>query len=39
MFCEKPIAASVEDALAMQAAVEHSGITFMMGFNLRFGRR
>lgn len=36
VFCEKPIAATVEDALAMQAAVERSGITFMMGFNFRF---
>ena len=36
VFCEKPISSSVEDALAIQAAVERSGITFMMGFNFRF---
>jgi myo-inositol 2-dehydrogenase/D-chiro-inositol 1-dehydrogenase len=36
VFCEKPLAASVEDALAMQAAVERAGITCMMGFNFRF---
>jgi predicted dehydrogenase len=36
VFCEKPLAASVEDAQAIQAVVERAAIPFMMGFNFRF---
>jgi predicted dehydrogenase len=35
-FCEKPLAATVEDAEAIASAVRRSGIPFMVGFNLRF---
>jgi myo-inositol 2-dehydrogenase/D-chiro-inositol 1-dehydrogenase len=35
VFCEKPLAASVEDAGAIAAAVENAGITFAVGFNFR----
>jgi predicted dehydrogenase len=35
VFCEKPLAASVEDAKAIAAAVESAGITFAVGFNFR----
>ena len=33
VFCEKPLGASVEDAEAMVAAAEASGLTNMIGFN------
>jgi myo-inositol 2-dehydrogenase/D-chiro-inositol 1-dehydrogenase len=35
VFCEKPLAVTVEDAEAIEAAVESSGIPFMVGFNFR----
>lgn len=33
VFCEKPLGASLEDAAAMAAAAERSGLTNMIGFN------
>ena len=33
VFCEKPLGASLEDAQAMVAAAEASGLTNMIGFN------
>lgn len=36
VFCEKPIAPSLDDAGAIRDAVERSGITFMVGHVLRF---
>jgi myo-inositol 2-dehydrogenase/D-chiro-inositol 1-dehydrogenase len=36
IFCEKPIASSIEDAQAMVRAVRESGVKMMMGFNMRF---
>ena len=33
VFCEKPLGASLEDATAMVAAAETSGVTNMIGFN------
>jgi predicted dehydrogenase len=33
VFCEKPLGASLEDALAMTAAAEASGLPNMIGFN------
>ena len=36
IFCEKPLAASIDDATTIQHAVEQSEIIFAMGFNLRF---
>lgn len=33
VFCEKPLGASLEDALAMTAAAEASGLPNMVGFN------
>jgi predicted dehydrogenase len=36
VFCEKPLSVSVEDAHEMEAAVSKSGITCMVGFNMRF---
>jgi scyllo-inositol 2-dehydrogenase (NAD+) len=35
-FCEKPLALSLEECRAMQAAVEMSGTFFQMGFMRRF---
>lgn len=35
-FCEKPLALSLEECRAMQAAVEKSGTFFQMGFMRRF---
>ena len=36
IFSEKPLAKTVEDGLAIQEAVERSGITFMVAFPFRF---
>jgi myo-inositol 2-dehydrogenase/D-chiro-inositol 1-dehydrogenase len=36
VFCEKPLASGIEDALAIEAAVSKAPITFMVGFNFRF---
>ncbi|MBM7565844.1 Gfo/Idh/MocA family protein [Paenibacillus sacheonensis] len=36
VFCEKPIAMSVEDALEMTEACSAAGVTFMIGHALRF---
>jgi inositol 2-dehydrogenase len=36
IFCEKPLALSLEDAQAMQAAVAKSGVFFQLGFMRRF---
>jgi inositol 2-dehydrogenase len=36
IFCEKPPSISLEDALAMQAAVDRSGVFFQLGFMRRF---
>ena len=37
VLCEKPMATTVEDALAMKAAAEKSGKLLMIGFVRRFG--
>lgn len=37
VLCEKPMATTVEDALAMKAAAEESGKLLMIGFVRRFG--
>lgn len=37
VLCEKPMATSVEEALAMKAAAEKSGKLLMLGFVRRFG--
>ncbi len=36
VLCEKPIATTVEDALAMKAVVEEAGVRFMTAFPMRF---
>ena len=36
VLCEKPIATRTEDALAMKAAVEAAGVSFMTAFPMRF---
>jgi myo-inositol 2-dehydrogenase/D-chiro-inositol 1-dehydrogenase len=36
IFCEKPLAVTVEDAEAIAAAVTRAGIFFQTGFNFRF---
>ncbi|HID09765.1 MAG TPA: Gfo/Idh/MocA family oxidoreductase [Candidatus Latescibacteria bacterium] len=36
VLCEKPIALNMEDAIAMRDTALHSGIKFMIGFNLRY---
>ncbi|AZN42593.1 Gfo/Idh/MocA family protein [Paenibacillus albus] len=36
VFCEKPIALSVEDAMEMAEACRAAGVTFMVGHALRF---
>jgi len=36
VFCEKPLAVTVSDCVAMKDAVERSRILFMIGFNMRF---
>ncbi len=36
IFCEKPLSISLADSVAMQRAVEQSGVFFQMGFMRRF---
>ena len=36
IFCEKPLAISMADALAMKRAVQESGVFFQLGFMRRF---
>lgn len=36
VFCEKPLAVTLEDAEAVEDAVKKASITFTMGFNFRF---
>jgi scyllo-inositol 2-dehydrogenase (NAD+) len=36
IFCEKPPSISLDDAIAMQKAVEQSGVFFQLGFMRRF---
>jgi len=36
VLCEKPIATTTEDALAMKTAVEEAGVKFMTAFPMRF---
>jgi predicted dehydrogenase len=36
ILCEKPIATNLSDALAIQSAIEKSGVQFMTGFTYRF---
>jgi inositol 2-dehydrogenase len=38
IFCEKPLAISLPDALAMQQVVRASGVFFQLGFMRRFDR-
>ena len=38
IFCEKPIALSLEEAREMKRAVEDSGVFFQMGFQRRFDK-
>ena len=35
-FCEKPLAASLADAIAVRADIEASGVPFQLGFQRRF---
>ena len=35
-FCEKPLAASLEDSIAVRADIEASGVPFQLGFQRRF---
>jgi myo-inositol 2-dehydrogenase/D-chiro-inositol 1-dehydrogenase len=35
-FCEKPLAATLEDSLAVAAEIDSSGIQFQLGFQRRF---
>jgi myo-inositol 2-dehydrogenase / D-chiro-inositol 1-dehydrogenase len=35
-FCEKPLAATLEDTIAVAADIERSGIPFQLGFQRRF---
>lgn len=39
VLCEKPIASTLQDAVAMADAAERSGRTFLMGFMRRFDAR
>jgi predicted dehydrogenase len=36
ILCEKPIATTIDDALAMKAAIDKAGINFMTAFPMRF---
>jgi predicted dehydrogenase len=36
VLCEKPIATTIEDALAIKAAVDKAGVNFMTAFPMRF---
>jgi predicted dehydrogenase len=36
VFCEKPLATTIEDCLAIRAAWRQAGIQFMIGFTLRY---
>jgi myo-inositol 2-dehydrogenase/D-chiro-inositol 1-dehydrogenase len=36
IFCEKPIAASLNDAIEMKRLAHEAGVFFMTGFNMRF---
>ncbi len=38
VFCEKPLATSLEDALAIRAAADASGKTFVFGLVLRYSK-
>ena len=38
IFCEKPLAISLDDALEMKRVVEASGVFFQLGFMRRFDR-
>jgi inositol 2-dehydrogenase len=38
IFCEKPLSISLDEAMALQRAVERSGAFFQMGFQRRFDR-
>ena len=38
VFCEKPLTVTVEDAEAIEEAVNRSDVVFAVGFNLRFSR-
>ncbi len=38
VFCEKPLATTVDDCLAIRDAVERSGRRFSLGLTMRYGR-